>query len=161
MKEIERKFILKDISILKNLNYIEYKRYFLFLDESVEIRIQKKGDKYEFERKLINSQLEAQKQKFEITKSEFEELNKKSIFSITRKSYLYSKKPEISIKIYEKKFKGLNRIEVEFNSIEEAKKFKTPSWFGEEITHSKLGKDKQLVQLTQKEFKTLLGNLKQ
>lgn len=131
MKEIERKFILKDISILKNLNYVEYERYFLYLNETVEMRIQKKGEKYEFERKLINSQLKAQKQKLEITKSEFEQLKKKSIFSITRKSYLYSKKPEISIKVYEEKFKGLNRIEVEFSSIDETTKFKIPSWFGE------------------------------
>lgn len=161
MKEIERKFILKDTSILNSLDYIKYKRYFLYLDENIEIRIQRKGDKYEFERKISNSQLQAEKQKFELTENEFEELKKKSIYSLKRKSYLYLKEPEISIKIYEEDFKGLNRIEVEFNSVEEAESFEIPNWFGKEITNSKLGKDKILTQLSQIEFNELLKEFKE
>ena len=156
MKEIERKFLLNDLSILDNLDYIEYERFFLFLNEDVEIRIQKKGHKYEFERKVIDSKLQAKKQKFEITKDEFEKLKRNSTRLLRRKSYLYSKNPEISIKVYEEDFEGLNRIEVEFSSVEEAKKFKSPNWFGKEITNSKLGKDKKLIRLDKEEFKQLL-----
>jgi CYTH domain-containing protein len=42
MKEIERKFLIKDIPILDDIEPIRYERYFLSNFNDSEVRIQKK-----------------------------------------------------------------------------------------------------------------------
>lgn len=51
MQEIERKFLIKEMPNLENLKPTYYERYFLFRSEKIEIRIQKKWEKFEFEKK--------------------------------------------------------------------------------------------------------------
>lgn len=144
-KEIERKWIFSKLPENTLPNPIPYERHFLYLDDINEIRIQKKGSKFEFERKSKKSRLSRNTQKFEISKAEFDSLKRHEIGSIERESYLVDGYPEISIKKYLGKFQGLIRAEVEFESEEEAKEYSAPSWFGKEITNSPLGKDKQLI----------------
>jgi hypothetical protein len=55
--EIERKWFIKKLPDLQGLKSISYERYFLFIGDAVEVRIQKKGDKFEFERKSQISKL--------------------------------------------------------------------------------------------------------
>lgn len=155
-KEIERKFLVKTMPNIDGLESFLYERYFLFRNENVEIRIQKKGEKYEFERKEKENNLSSNKQKFEISKEEFDKLKENSKESLVRKSYLLSKSPEISLKIYHGRFEGLKRIEVEFEDEISAKNFLLPNWFGEEITNTPLGKDSKLLDLTQEEFENLI-----
>ena len=52
MREIERKFLVKKKPDLSKEESINYERYFLKIESDFEERIQKKGDKYEKERKL-------------------------------------------------------------------------------------------------------------
>ncbi len=155
--EIERKFLIKEMPDISNLKSLSYERYFLFRNPSVEIRIQKKGDKYEFERKTTESNLSAKKYKFELTKEEFEKLKKQSNESIIRESYKISETPEITIKIYQGKFEGLKRIEVEFSDEKEAQEFHPLEWFGKEITNSSLGRDSKLIDLSDEEIKNFLN----
>ncbi|HLC32945.1 MAG TPA: hypothetical protein VJJ82_03900 [Candidatus Nanoarchaeia archaeon] len=69
------------------LTPIRYECYFLFKEKDVELHIQKKGTTYEFERKQDQSELESKKQKFAITKEEFEQLKKFISDALIRDSY--------------------------------------------------------------------------
>jgi adenylate cyclase len=164
MQEIERKFLVKNLPNLENLKPTYYERYFLFRSEKVENRIQKKWEKYEFERwekyeferKEKQDNLEAHKQKFEISREEFERLKSFSNEAIIREAYLISQNPEISLKIYHWKFEGFKRIEIEFPSKQEALDFVPYDWFGAEITDLLCWKDSKLLDLSDEEIKNLI-----
>ena len=49
--------------------------------------------------------------------------------------------------IYSDGFNGLNVVEMEFNSLIEAKKFDVPSWFSKEVTYDDNYKNKNLAQV--------------
>lgn len=153
MKEIERKWILSRLPDVGNQLPVKYERHFLFIGEGVEVRIQRKADKFEFERKVESNDLTRIGEKFEITEAEFNHFKQYAVGSIVRESYILQ---GISIKVYKGKHSGLIRAEVEFNSEEEAQKFKPLDWFGEEITDLPVGKDKKLSQLSSEEFNQLL-----
>lgn len=154
--EIERKFFVKSIpSVLSDP--VLYERYYLVRKGGVEVRIQKKGDKYEFERKVESNNLARTGQKLEITRTEFEELKKLCDEAILRESYLLPDYEDGSLKVYKGKYDGLVRAEFEFDSEEDANAFVKPEWVGEEITDSSLGRDSRLLGLTEEEFR---GELK-
>lgn len=155
-KEIERKFLIKKMPILDDLVSVDYERYFIYNHGGVEIRVQKKWDIYEFERKQTENKISAKKLKYQITKDEFEQLKKQAAYWIFRKSYKVSEEPKITIKIYSGRFEWLSRAEVEFVSEENANSFTLPDWFGDEITDSSLGRDSRLVKLSEEEFKKLM-----
>lgn len=159
-KEIERKFLIKTMPNISGLESILYERYFIFRNKNIEIRVQRKGSKYEFERKTKENSLTHSKQKFEISKEEFDFLKENSKESITRESFLLQSNPEISIKIYHGRFEGLNRVEVEFENEKLAEDYLPPDWFGEEITDTPLGKDSRLLDLTQDDFDVFLKKIK-
>lgn len=60
------------------------------------------------------------------------------------------------VDIFEKKLKGLIIVEVEFESIEQAKKFKMPSWFNNEVDHNSFSNRKMSTK-TRKEILELIG----
>jgi CYTH domain-containing protein len=154
--EIERKWLVKNLPNLENLPAIKYERHFLFVGEKIEIRIQKKGEAYEFERKVELNELSRESQKFKITKEEFDVLKVFCTKSLIRESYLLQNNPEISIKIYKEDYEGLIRAEVEFDNENDAREFKPLDWFGEEITENPLGRDKLLISLSKEDFKKML-----
>ena len=155
--EIERKFLVKEIPDLSGIRPISYERYYLSTDESSVVRIQKRGDKYEYETKKNISHLEYEKTKRLISGAEFEALKQvKASEGIMRDGYQISSKPDISIKIYHGRFEGLVRAEVEFSSREEAEAYIPAVWMGIEITHSPLGVDARLLHLSKEEFLSLL-----
>lgn len=158
--EIERKWFVKKLPDLNGLTPVSYERYFLFIGEKVEVRIQKKGNKFEFERKSQISKLTREEQKFEITEEEFEFFKRFSNKSLIRDSYIYQQDPEISIKVYKGDHVGLIRAEVEFEGEEEAQQFTPPDWFGDEITESPIGRDKSLISLSKEEFNRIILDFK-
>lgn len=155
--EIERKWLVKRLPDLSGLSPISYERNFLYIGDEVEIRIQRKGDKYQFERKSQVGKLSREEQVFDITEEEFNALKKQSLKAILRDSYILQKSPQITIKIYKGVHEGLIRAEVEFESEIEAEKFVPLDWFGEEITETPLGRDKLLISLSDDEFKKLMN----
>lgn len=155
--EIERKFLVKELPDLSGIAPIRYERYYITKDGPLVERIQKKGDKYEFESKKTISPLEHDKNKRYITQEEFEHLRRgKEEEGIIRDGYLLSENPEVSVKIYHGRLEGLARAEVEFSSKEEAEAYIPESWMGEEITTSPLGADARLLHLSSQEFASLL-----
>lgn len=158
--EIERKFLVKTLPNFTNIEKIEYERYFLFNKNDIEIRIQRKGTKFELERKVLVSKLERTREKLEITRDEFDTLKLLADDVIIRDGYRLSSNPDISVKIYHGKYEGLVRAEVESESLEELQQFQPPGWFGKEITDTLLARDSQLCKLSEEEFKKLYENTK-
>jgi CYTH domain-containing protein len=98
--EVERKFLICTLPNLQGYQPIRYERYFLFKNKYVEIRVQKKGDRYEFERKETINNLSARKEKISITRDEFNSLIKNCTDIIIRDSFNISKTPNITLKVY-------------------------------------------------------------
>ncbi len=158
--EIERKWLIKQLPNLSSFKRVESERYFVFIGHGVEARVQKINDKFEFERKVETSSLSRDEIRFDITEAEFEFYKSISGKSILRDSYEFSKSPNISIKIYHGDYEGLMRVEVEFNSEDDAKQFTPFDWFGKEITNSELGRDKNLIGLNEKDFNNILAKIR-
>jgi adenylate cyclase len=161
MNEIERKFLVKTIPDLSKVKKIEYERYYLYVGKGIELRIQRKSEEYELERKVATGNLSRTSDVCPLSKEEFDLLKKLSDKSIIRDAYQISDKPDISIKIYHGDYEGLVRAEFEFESEEEAKTFVPPEWCGKEITDSDLGRDSRLMGLEkdgfEKNMKTIFG----
>ena len=178
--EIERKFFVfadnNDLKrVLTGLKPNREERYYLYRRDGVELRFTKveKSDKiiYQFDRMEVllqegsKSHNVRRKQRLEISKFEFDELldlvktKDGGIKPIKRLRYKIKENPKIEIKVYKGRFEGLIRIEVEFASVEEAKGYEKLAWFGREITDMSIGRDTNLPDLSDEEFKLILTNL--
>lgn len=155
-KEIEKKYLVKQMPNLKNIKPIRYERYYINDNIDNQIRVQKKADKFILETKTKISDMECKKEKQEITEKEFLKLIKDCKKVIIRDSYLINEKPNITIKIYQGTYKGLIRAEVEFNNEYEYNNFEIPGWFGKDITNTELGMDARLIKLDREDFLEIL-----
>ncbi len=154
--EIRRKFLINQMPDLTGMERITYHRFYLYVGDNIDLRIQKIGDKFELERKVEVSPLTRTGEKIEISQEEFQKLKVGASEEIVRDSYLISENPKIVIRIYHGKFEGLARAELEFESEDKANDFQKPEWLGEEITNSPLGRDSKLLKLSAEEFEKLL-----
>lgn len=155
--EIERKFLVKTMPDLACIKPEKFERYFIFKRGNAELRIQRRDNVYELERKETLNNLKAVKSVLTITKAEFEKLKQLQIGSaIIRDSYNLSSNPDISIKIYHGDYEGLKRVEVEFHSETDAKSFKAPDWFGKEITGWPVSRDSGLLDITREQLLDLI-----
>ncbi|MDO8625425.1 MAG: hypothetical protein Q7R47_05055 [Candidatus Diapherotrites archaeon] len=157
--EIERKFLVRKMPSLYGLTPVKQERYYLFDGNGIEIRIQSKNDHFELERKTRIGKLSRDSHKIPISKKEFDALKKFGKSKTVRTSYAISKNPNIKIKVYAGKFRGLVRAEIEFESEKTARRFKPMAGMGTEITHTPLGRDQELGKLGRKRFKQLLNRL--
>ncbi|MDO4282418.1 MAG: methyltransferase [Clostridia bacterium] len=150
--EIERKYLIKNMPSLNNVSKIEYERYFISNDLDSQIRVQRKNDIYEIEKKIKLEKNQFKKEKTRISQDEFYQLIKGCKNKVIRDSYFISKNPDITIKIYHGAYEGLRRAEVEFHTMEEFEAFQKLDWFGKEITNDKIGSDAGLITLSREEF---------
>lgn len=155
--EIERKFIVKKIP-QKYLDQtpIYSERYFIYFDNSVELRIQQKDNLFELERKVNGGLLTRETINLLITKNEFNELKQIAKSTLARNSYIIDNNANFSIKEYLGDQKGLIRAEFEFNNGIDAINFVPPIWVGREITNTPLARDSRLTKLTKDAFDDLL-----
>jgi len=161
MQEIERKWLIKILPNLEKLKKSRCERYIIFFKLKTEIRVQKVNNFYFLERKEDKKNLSSEKYTIDISKEEFEFFKSNIKLEIIRDTYYYQKKPDIKIQVYQKKFKGLERVEVEFLNEKEARNFKPPKWFGKEITNTELSRDKKLVKLERKGFLKILKTIQE
>lgn len=154
--EIERKFFVKQMPDLSEIKPFNYERYFLESKNGKEVRISKVNNKYFYEEKSELSDLERTREKKEITQEEFGRLKQDASEGLIRDKYVISDNPNTVIQVYHGRFEGLIRVEVEFDSEEQAKSFIPPSWIGEEMTGSPIARDSSLVNLSDEEFKKYL-----
>lgn len=142
---LTRRFIVKNLNDIVLSEPIRYERYYI----NDKLRIQKKNGNYEKE--ILNDENVAL-EKSTITKQEFLKLKKDAYSEIIRDSYLYLDDERVSIKKYYGKYEGLNRVEIEFASMEEKNSYEKESWMDEEITDTSLAFDKYLSKLNRREF---------
>lgn len=154
--EIERKFLVKNLPVLKGIHPRHCKRYVLYRNSECELRVQEIDDVYEFERKISHSPLDRSGTKISISEGEFDWFAKYSLGVIERDEY--NIEDGLTIKVYQGRHDGLIRAEMEFESFDSLKKFKPLEWMGPEITNSPLGQDSKLVQMSEEKFKSELSN---
>lgn len=154
--EIERKFFVKNMPDLSNIEPLFYERYFLERDNGKEIRISKINRLYIYEEKSEISNIERTRKKKELTKIEFENFKQKASEGIIRERYNISNNPNIAVQIYHGRFEGLIRVEVEFDSKKEAESFVPLSWMGKEMTNLPIARDSTLIDLKDEEFQEYL-----
>lgn len=155
--EIERKFLVKELPDLSGIEPVRFERYYLFVSDTVEERIQKTGDTYSYEKKTLVDTFSRSTEKWPISKDEFNKLRKNATKAIVRQSYKLSSK--MSIKVYHGDYEGLMRAEVEFLSIDEARIYQPEHWMGAEITMTPLGKDSSLLTLDRDSMLKLVERL--
>ena len=154
--EIERKFFIKELpdAILKNCDRAEIEQGYLDYgsEEIPERRIRKisqNGSAEYFYTEKSSGDLCREEEEYEISEYSYKKLKELIISPIIEKTryYLYSDGFLIEIDVYGEALMGLTVAEIEFASLEESKKFTVPEWFGEEITHDKKYKNKNLAKL--------------
>ena len=142
---LTRRFIIQSLNNVNVSSPIRYERYYI----NNNLRIQSKDNI--FEKEILNKE-NVIIEKTNISEDEFNQLKKDAYSKIIRDSYLYLDDNRISIKKYLGQYKGLIRVEVKFNSIDEMNSYKKESWMGTEITNSTLAFDKYLSKLSEQEF---------
>lgn len=158
--EIERKFLVNDMPSLRGIRKVPQERYFIQRGELFEEGMKRKGNVFTYESKFTLSKDEKSRDQIIITKEEFETSKSKGTSVIERDSYSLTKKsPVISIKKYKGEYSGLILAEVEFDTVQEMEDFVPLDWMGSEVTHTPLGKDAKLVDLSREKFKAVLYDI--
>ncbi len=151
--EIERKFLVSEMPDLKGCPIFHYERYIVKLKDGEEERVTKINNEYRYEKKIEISSLERSREVMDISEEEFNHLKKQASQVIVRDKYVFSESPHIAIQIYRGRFEGLARVEVEFETVDEAQAFKPLEWMGKEITGLPVARDGALFALTDGELK--------
>lgn len=142
---LTRRFIIQSLNKVNVSSPIRYERY--YINDNLRIQIRDNI----FEKEILDED-NVITEKTIISEAEFNKLKKDAYSKIIRDSYFCLDDGRISIKKYLEKYKGLIRIEVKFNSIEEMNNYEKESWMGMEITNSLLAFDKDLSKLSEQEF---------
>ena len=145
-KEIERKFLVKCLPDLRNVESFNIEQSYLSLNP--EIRIRREGNKYFYTEKSEGTLVRNENNQ-EINKITYLKLKEKKIGNTIYKTRYKLPLDELvaEIDIYEDYLEGLMVVEVEFPNLKKAKDFVIPSYFGKEITKDKKFKNKNLSQI--------------
>lgn len=143
MKEIERKFLVEDISKLnlEKYNKKHITQHYLYSDKFTVIRkrkIEQNNEKifYYTIKHRINDYIAEEKEN-KITEEEYEDIkiNKElNVIEKVRCIIPIQNDLKIELDVFENMFEGVVFAEVEFKSEQQAKNFEIPNWFGKELT---------------------------
>ena len=134
--EIEKKFLVKELPDLSKYEYVDIEQG--YLSTSPVVRIRKKNDKYILTYKgsglMAREEIEAS-----LTEEAYQHLLEKiDGYPITKRRYMIPFEDYmIELDVFEGHMKGLIMAEVEFASMEDAKGFNPPQWFGEDVTEDR------------------------
>ena len=134
--EIERKFLVKELPDLSKYEYVDIEQG--YLSTSPVVRIRKKNDKYILTYKgsglMAREEIEAS-----LTEEAYQHLLEKiDGYPITKRRYMIPFEDYmIELDVFEGHMKGLIMAEVEFASMEDAKGFNPPQWFGADVTEDR------------------------
>ena len=133
-KEIERKFLVKEIPA----NLSEYPYHMLeqgYLNTDPVVRVRKEDDTYYLTYKG-RGYIEKEEYNLPLNEDAYRHLLAKADGNIiSKKRHLIPCPPyTIELDVFEAPFAPLVIAEVEFPSLEEAKAFTPPEWFGEDVT---------------------------
>lgn len=147
MKEIERKFLVKELpGNLGQYEKVKIGQGYLNTMSEPTLRIRQKGDEF-FLTYKFTSQEEKKKNynictEYEliITKEAYNHLKTKiDGYLISKVRYFIKLKDNLvaELDIFEDNLKGLKIVEVEFENEDLANSFTVPNWFGREVTKDK------------------------
>lgn len=147
--EIERRFLVKNLPNLENVEKKEIVQY--YLNDNVT-RIRRINDDYILTQKsgsgIIRTEIE-----YSISKDHFNSLKKSAIGYIMKTRYFIPLNDlTIELDIFEGELKGIIICEVEFKDTESMNNFTPPDWFSTEITLDKKLSNKSMS----KNFKSAL-----
>jgi len=133
--EIERKFLIKDKSIIENLNGVHYIQGYLSFDPERTVRVRTCGEKGYIAVKGKKNKGSGLEYEYEIPYEDaaemLEMLCKKPLIDKHRYNYEYHGKVW-EIDVFHKENEGLVIAEIELVSIDEP--FSKPDWIGTEVT---------------------------
>lgn len=152
--EIERKFLVKEFNCpVKEIMDTAVKKYFieqdyLICEEDSEARVRHRRDEITEEDEYfvtvkVGKGLVRKETEVKICKDIYEKLKKESLGGVRKMRFVTPEGYEVDI--FEGKLFGLVLVEKEFSSEEEANAFQPPVWFWEEVTNSKIYKNKNLA----------------
>ncbi len=144
--EIERKFLIPHLPDLSSYTYHEIEQ--AYLCTSPVVRIRREDEHYYLTykgggllaREEYNLPLNPQAYAHLLTKADGNVITKRRYLiphpnsSSNIPGYVFSSPLTIELDIFFGKFAGLQIAEVEFASVEDAKAFLPPDWFGEDVT---------------------------
>ena len=146
--EIERKFLVAELP--PELGSLEgtliQQGYVKVADNDFELRLRQKNDCF-YQTIKRGSGLVREEYEIEITREQFESLwpltVDRRIQKVRYKLPLENHVCELDV--FDDSLKGLQLVEVEFESVEQSGNFKPPAWFGDEVTEDGRYKNKQLA----------------
>ena len=151
--EIEKKFLVKDISHLdlSNYNKIKMIQDYLYIDQLTIVRKRKciKNNKttYIYTIKTDKKNLSVNEIEKEITEAEYNSLPTNPIYnSLSKTRYIipYIDDLKIELDIFHGIYDGIVFAEIEFNSEEQANSIPVPDWFYKELSHTITNSDMAL-----------------
>lgn len=159
--EIEKKFLVKDISHLNlsNYNKIEMVQDYLYIDKLTIVRKRKciKNNKttYTYTIKTDKKNLSVNEIEKEITEAEYNSLPTNPIYnSLLKTRYIipYIEDLKIELDIFHGIYDGIIFAEIEFSSEEQANSIKMPEWFDKELSHTITNSDMAMRKIEIEEF---------
>ena len=133
--EIERKYLLKELPELEN--YESHKIEQAYLCTGPVVRVRREDEAYYMTYKG-GGLMAREEYNLPLNKESYEHLVKKADGNVISKTrYLIPLELEglvAEVDVFEPPFAPLIMAEVEFESEEQANKFTSPEWFGEEVT---------------------------
>lgn len=145
MKEIERKFLVNDLSVIENCLFDEIKQAYLFNENQKSLRIRIKNEKAFLTIKGQISGFSRNEFEYEVPKEEAVEMIEEFQLKVLEKRrYYFSAIPFIwEIDVFLGGLAGIVVAEIELPS--EETKFELPSWIGEEVTFDKKYLNAELI----------------
>lgn len=145
MKEIERKFLVNDLSVIENCVFDDIKQAYLFNENQKSLRIRIKNEKAFLTIKGQISGFSRNEFEYEVPKEEAVEMIEEFQLKVLEKRrYYFSANPFIwEIDVFLGGLAGIVVAEIELPS--EETKFELPSWIGEEVTFDKKYLNAELI----------------
>ena len=145
MKEIERKFLVNDLSVINDCSFDEIRQSYLFNEVEKSLRIRIKNEKAFLTIKGKQKGISRDEFEYEIPKSEAEEMIRVFQLKELSKKRYYKTQGDFTweIDVFQGKLSGLVVAEVELPT--EATVFEIPAWLGEEVTFDKSYLNAELI----------------
>ena len=153
------KYLAKEFPELSTFQKEYEIRYYILFNKHIILRLQSCKNMYSIERKERIDEYTSKKTQTYISHKEFNILKRVAHKKIERFSYVSQEYPQIKIKQYLGKYKGLIRAEITVESKERKHLFSHFPWIGPEITTTPLAQDATLLTLKIKDFQKLLQQL--
>ncbi|MFY7669072.1 MAG: CYTH domain-containing protein [Crocinitomicaceae bacterium] len=135
MKEIERKFLVKDILVIEGCKFDQIQQTYLFNEPNKSLRVRIKNEFAFLTIKGNQIGITRDEFEYEIPKGEALEIIEKFDLKVLSKKRHYLNFGDLTweIDVFEGKLSGLIVAEIEIPS--ENFEFEIPSWIGEEVTY--------------------------